>query len=240
MIASRPVATFPVGVLSSTLGFGALAAGLGGWFALRAWRAARLIASTPPTALSALTAGLHEVQGSIHGSHTLTSPLAQRACLYWRLLVEQRRQNNWETLVDRKESVTTWLDDGGGRVELAVQEADVILTRSEHVSGGIFGVPSAELTDLLARLAEAPPNLQGPYVRYREECFVQGDRLHSIGTVVESEGSWRMRPEGDVFVLSDRDEAEVVRYEERMALRWAGSALFGIGLFVWSALQLLG
>ena len=69
---------------------------------------------------------------------------------------------------------------------------------------------------------------------------MQGDRLHSIGTVVESEGSWRMRPEGDVFVLSDRDEAEVVRYEERMALRWAGSALFGIGLFVWSALQLLG
>lgn len=233
------MATFPTAVLYSTMGFGGLAAGLGGWFALRAWRTARLIASTPPTPLSALTAGLHEVQGSIHGERTLISPLVERTCLYWRLLIEQRRQNNWETLVDRKESVTTWLDDGGGRIEIAVPEADVILTRPEHVSGGIFGVPSAELSVLLTRLAESPANLQGPYVRYREECFVQGDRLHAVGTVVESEGNWQMRPEGDVYVLSDRDEAEVVRYEERMAIRWGGGALFGVGLLVWSTLQLL-
>lgn len=240
MLHSAAVASLPPVVVVSALAVGAVGVGLGGWFALRAWRTARLISSTPPTALSGLTPGLHEVQGAVHGEGTLTSPLTERPCLYWRLIIEQRRQNKWETLVDRKECVPTWLDDGGGRLDIDVGAADVILTRAEHVSGGIYGVPSAELTAVLARLEEAPPNLQGPYVRYREECFLQGDRLHAVGTVVESEGTWRMRPEGDVYVLSDRDESEVVRYEERMALRWGGVVAIGLGVLVWSGLQLVG
>ena len=223
----------------AVLGTGLLALGLGAWLALRAWRTARLIAATPPTAISALTPGLQEVQGAIHGSGSLTSPLTQRACVYWRFIIEQRRQNRWETLVDRKEAVPAWLDDGGGRLEIDPRSADVILSREEHAVGGIFGVPSAELTKVLEVLGESPANLQGPYVRYREELVAEGDRLHAVGTAVAVENAWHLRTEGDVHVLSDCDEAEVVRYEERLALRWVGLAVIGLGLVVWATLQLV-
>ncbi len=234
------MALLPTPALQAVFGIGALGAGVGAWLAARAWRTARLISSTPPTAISALTAGLHEVQGAVHGEGSLTAPMSQRPCLYWRFLIEQRRQNKWETLVDRKASVPCWLDDGGGRLELDVPSADVILSKAEHATGGIFGVPSAELTRVLEALGDNPPNLQGPYVRYREELITDGDRLHAVGTVVQVEETWRLRSEGDVHVLSDRDEGEVVRYEERMALRWAGAAVVGLGLAVWAALELLG
>jgi hypothetical protein len=212
---------------------------VGAWLALRAWRTARLISSTPPTAIASLTNGLHEVRGAIRGDGSVKSPLSERECVYWRFLLEQRHQNRWETLVDRKAGVPAWLDDGGGRLELDVLTADVILTRSEHGTGGIFGVPSAELTRVLAVLGVEPANLQGPYVRYREEWVGAGDRMHAVGTVSQDGELWRMRAEGDVHVSSDRDEAEVVRYEERLALRWVGVTVGGVGLFVWAVLQLV-
>lgn len=227
-------------VVYLALGSGTLALAVGGWLSLRAWRTARLISSTPPSAIAALTAGLHEVRGALRGEGTVTSPLSERSCVYWRFLLEQRRQNRWETLLDRKAGVPAWLDDGGGRVELDVLTADVILTRTEHGSGGIFGVPSAELTRVLEVLGEEPANLQGPYVRYREEWIAPGDRMHAVGTVSADGDVWRMRADGDVHVVSDRDETEVVRFEERVALRWAGVVVIGAGLVGWAALQLLG
>lgn len=240
VVAFPPVSELPPVVIYSALGVGAIALGVGGWLALRAWRTARLISSTPPSAIAALTAGLHEVRGAIRGEGAVTAPLSERSCVYWRFLLEQRRQNRWETLVDRKAGVPAWLDDGGGRLELDVLTADVILTRSEHGSGGIFGVPSAELTRVLEALGEEPANLQGPYVRYREEWIVSGDRMHAVGTVSSDGELWRMRADGDVHVISDRDETEVVRYEERLALRWVGVVVIGAGLLGWGGLQLLG
>jgi hypothetical protein len=234
------VIALPPAIVYAALGAGVLAFSSAGWLALRAWRTARLISSTPPSTIAALTPGLHEVRGAIRGEGTLTSPLSDRPCVYWRFLLEQRRQNRWETLVDRKEGVPAWLDDGGGRLEVDVLTADVILTRSEHGNGGIFGVPSAELTRVLAALGEEPAALQGPYVRYREEWVSPGDRMHAVGTVSQEGEAWRMRAEGDVHVISDRDEAEVIRYEERLALRWVGVVVIGAGLIGWATLQLLG
>lgn len=208
---------------------------LGAFFARRAWRLARLVSSTPPTALAALDVGLHEVRGAVHGRGALTSPLAGRECLYWRFLLEQRRGGDWETLVDRNEAVPLWLDDGGGRVSITLERADVIVTAQDRSVGGIFGVPSSELTALLERLGEGPANLLGPFVRYREELFLDGDRLHAIGRAErDDEGGWRLIPDGDSLVLTDRDETEVVRFQERLAVRWLGLTAIGLGLVIWA------
>lgn len=236
MVESARVPILPPSFVWPVSGAGVLVLAAGAWAASRAWRTARLISSTPPTPVSALTPGLHEVRGAIRGEGTLTSPLSDRPCVYWRFLLEQRRQSTWETLVDRKEAVAVVLDDGGGRVELQPLVADVVLARPEHAAGGILGVPSAELTRVLQRLGVSPPNLQGPYVRYREELLADGDRVHVVGTVAQLGEAWRIG-EGDVHVLSDREESEVVRHEERMALRWVGVAVVGLGLVVWSLVE---
>lgn len=233
------MALLPPSFIWPVFGLGTVALAGAAWAASRAWRTARLISSTPPTAISALTPGLHEVRGAIRGEGALSSPLSDRPCVYWRFVLEQRRASTWELVVDRREAVPVVLDDGGGRVEIQPLRADVVLARPEHASGGILGVPSAELTRVLERLGEQPANLQGPFIRYREELLSDGDRLHVVGTVVQDGELWRLGA-GDVHVLSDREEAEVVRHEERLALRWAGVAVVGLGLMVWALTEYVG
>ena len=210
------------------LGAGGLAVLAGLVQGYRTWRLSRMIASTPPTAISGLYAGLHEVRGALHGDGVLDSPYSHKPCLYWRLVLEQRRRNRWETLVDRKATVPAWLDDGGGRLGLQLDQADVIVSNGQRISDGILGFPSSELTDLIARIGSEVEGLAGPYLRYHEEVLVSGDRLCAMGEVKADGEAWELAAGGDPNVVSDRDEAEVVSHQERVALRWIGVALIGV------------
>ncbi len=232
----RPVETQQlIAAIASGVGTSALVAGA--VLGTRAFRLARLLGNTPPTPIAELEPGLNEVRGVVHGDGDIESPLSRRACLYWRMIVEQRRRNRWETLVDKRQTVRTWLDDGGGRVALFPDEADVIVTSPARGTGGIFGFPSAELSEVLDRLGEAPEGLVGPYLRYREEVIAGGDRVHAVGRVAAAADGWEMHADGDLYVVSDRDEAEVVRGQERIALRWAGVAILGALGVAWGVLN---
>ncbi len=221
----------------AALGLGALALVFGVVFGVRAFRLARVLSSTPPTPIPALEAGLHEVRGVVHGEGSVESPLSRQACVYWRMIIEQRRRNRWETLVDKREAVPCWLDDGGGRVAISPIDADVIVTLSARGTGGIFGFPSAELSEVLERLGASPDGMVGPYLRYREEVVTPGDRLHAVGTAVSVGEGWEMRKDNDVYVISDRDEADMVANQERLAVRWAGLAVAGALALAWGFLN---
>lgn len=209
------------------LGTGALASAVGVVQAYRNWRLSRLIANTPPTAISDLNAGLHEVRGALQGDGMLESPFSRRPCLYWRLVLEQRRRNQWETLVDRKGTVRAWLDDGGGRLALHLDQADVIVGASQRTADGILGFPSSDLTELVERIGSQVDGLSGPYLRYHEEVLVAGDRLCALGEVKADGEAWELSTASETQVVSDRNEAEVVKYQERLALRWIGVAMIG-------------
>ncbi|MBM4389796.1 MAG: hypothetical protein FJ090_01630 [Deltaproteobacteria bacterium] len=219
----------------AAVGLGTVALLLGLVFGVRAFRLARALSATPPTPIPALEAGLHEVLGVVHGEGSVESPLSRQTCVYWRMVIEQRNRNRWETLVDKREAVPCWLDDGGGRVAISPIDADVIVTLGARATGGIFGYPSAQLSEVLERLREAPEGLVGPYLRYREEVVNSGDRLHAVGTVVNTGDGWEMRKEDDFYVISDREEADLVSNQERVALRWAGVAVVGALALVWGA-----
>lgn len=207
---------------------GAAGALTGGLLAWRAFDTARLISSTPSTPVGELDEGLHEVKGTLGADEAVEAPLSRRACVYYRILVEQRRRNKWEALVDRKRSAPAWLDDGSGRVRVDVAAAQVVVSSPARVRSGIFGVPSAELDELLARLGEKPAEITGPFLRYREEVLEVGDRLYAVATAARGENGWEMRAENDVFVLSDRDESEVVRHQQRSGRRWLGLVAGGL------------
>lgn len=218
---------------------GAIGLAVGAVAAFRAFQTARLISSTPATPIADLDPGLHEVKGSLGGEPTLESPLSHRPCAYWHVTVEHRKKNRWESVVDRRAGVPVALDDGSGRVLLDLLAAQVVVSSPQRIRSGIFGVPSAELDDLFTRLEFAPGELQGPFLRYREEVLEPGDRLYAVATAARgADESWELRAENDVFVVSDRDEAEVVRHQQRTGQRWlalaiAGFAFVAVGAWVY-------
>lgn len=225
------------------VGLGWAASGLCAVRSWQAWRGARLIAANPPAAIARLRPGLMEVKGVLHGEGTLVAPLSRRACLYHRLLVEQRRKNRWEVVLDQKDAVGVWLDDGSGRVKVDPREAEVVISAPKRVSTGIFEVPSSEWTDLLERLGTSPP-VAAPFLRYREEVLENGDTLFAVGTASQGEDGWVIAGTGqggndDVHVLSDWEEAEVIRIQQRTGQRWAAITLLAGAMVTWGTWTVL-
>jgi hypothetical protein len=205
-----------VGWVFGTLGVGGIATCVP--LAARAFSMARLVASVPPTPLSALEPGLHEVRGSLRAREDVTAAMSERRCVWTRLLLEQRRAGRWQ-------------------VDLAA--ADVIVASPERARAGIVPVPSEELTALLARLegSALAEELAGPFVRWHEEELHDGDPVWVVGTARRDvDGTWALVADGGPLVVTDRDESDVIRHQRRLGRQWTLGALaslvaLGLGAF---------
>jgi hypothetical protein len=206
--------------------------------AARAFGNARLIASMPPTPIERLDPGLHEIKGNLSGEGTVFAPVSERPCLWFRLVLEQRRRNRWENVVDLKESARCVLGDGTGTAAVDLMEAEVVVVAAPRVRTGIYSVPSKELDELLQRIggAETPP--AGPFVRYREEVLLDGDVLYAVGTARSGDAGWTLVGEDGPYVVSDRDEAEVVRHQRRAGRRWAAVGMASLLALGWGLIQI--
>ena len=210
-----------------------------GVLAVRAFGNARLLAEAAPTPVNALEEGLHEVAGRLEATDALRAPVTGRACLYCRLLLEQRRRNRWETVLDQKESVATRLTDDTGALDLALDATDVVVSSPDRVRTGVFSVPSAELTELLSRVTapSAPP--AGPFLRWREEILLPGDRVFAVGVTTAQHGVWLLGAGDSPALVSDREEVEVVRHQRRAGQRWTAVGLLGLAALVYGGLGLV-
>ncbi|MFN7135678.1 MAG: hypothetical protein ACK4N5_26635, partial [Myxococcales bacterium] len=112
--------------------------------AARAFGNARLLAEAAPTPVQDLEDGLHEVGGRLAADGELVAPLTGRPCAYYRLLLEQRRRNRWESVLDQREALPTTVADDTGEVAVRLDDADVVVSSPDRVRTGIFAVPSAE------------------------------------------------------------------------------------------------
>jgi hypothetical protein len=202
--------------------------------AIRAFNLSRVLA-TPATPIAELTVGLHETRGAIRADRRLESPLSRKPCVWWRLLMEQRQRNRWETVLDHHEGVDAWLDDGGGRVRLEPAKAQVVVSSPQRGRSGIFGVPSAELDELLQRIAAPEAPMVGPYLRFREEVLEDGDRVSAVGGVRKADDGWEMAEEAGILLISDRGESELVAQQQRQGVRWVAGAIISallLGLYL--------
>lgn len=221
------------------LGLGGAAAGILGVMAYRANDAARIIAANPPRPISEINAGPIEVKGVLHGEGKVEGQVTQRPALYARVVIEQYRRNQWEPVLDRKEAALVWLDDGSGRVFVSPKDAQVIVATTRRVQAGIYEVPSPVLTGLLERLGEQPEIL-GPFVRWREEVLEDGDVLHAVGAArKDDDGNWEIHGADTFHVISDRDDAEVIRVWQRRARMQMAGAVLGLAVAFWGLLQVL-
>ncbi|MES2638846.1 MAG: GIDE domain-containing protein [Myxococcota bacterium] len=208
--------------------------------AARAFGNARLLAEAAPTPVAELDEGLHEVAGRLQAEGELIAPLTSRPAVFYRLLLEQRRRNRWETVLDQRASLPAAIADDTGAVALRLDDADVVVASPDRVRTGIFAVPSPELDTLLARVA--PPSIPpaGPFLRWREEILLADDRVFAVGTARGGEAGWALHlGEGTPLLVSDRDGAEVVRHQRRAGQRWAAFGLVALGVLVWGGWGLL-
>ena len=232
----------PVLVSQGIAGFGMLVLLIASAVAFRAFGNARLLAEAAPTPLRALTEGLHEVAGLLRGAAEIRAPLTGRSCAYYRLMLEQRRRNRWEPVLDQRDAVGLQLEDDTGTTSLALDDADVVVSSPDRVRTGIFAVPSQELDALLAKVGATTNAPTGPFLRWREEVLVTGDRVFAIGNARREEGEvWSMSGAPTAaLMVSDREEAEVVRHQRRAGQRWAGIAAVALMAVAYGAWGLLG
>lgn len=210
--------------------------------AARAFGNARLLAEAAPTPVAELDEGLHEVAGRLQaeGESELVAPLTGRPAVFYRLLLEQRRRNRWETVLDQRAALPASIVDDTGAVTLRLDDADVVVASPDRVRTGIFAVPSPELDTLLARVAPPSTPLAGPFLRWREEILLAGDRVFAVGTAQGGDTGWALGTgEGALLLVSDRDEAEVIRHQRRAGQRWAAIATVALGAVLWGAWGLL-
>lgn len=218
---------------------GAIAFFIFAGLAWRSFRAARIISANPPRPIAELSPGPTEVKGILHGDDRIESVISRRPCLYSRLVIEQYRKNQWEPVIDRRQAASVWLDDGSGRVRIFPKEAQVIVASPKRAQTGILEVPSPDLTRLLEQLGETPEVL-GAFVRWREEVLEQGDSLHAVGAARREDDQWELHGTENFHVLSDRDDAEVIRMWQRNAQQRTLAAILALvvaGWGVWSFLQ---
>jgi len=200
----------------------------------RAFSNARLLADAAPTAVNELDEGLHEVAGKLVADGELLAPLTGRPAAFYRLLLEQRRRNRWETVLDQRDGVPSAVEDDTGRVAVLLADAEVVVSTADRIRTGIYTVPSVELDALLARVSAPVVPPAGPFLRWREEILLPGDRVFAVGNArpegdAEGPPAWALRAqESGPVLVSDREETEVIRHQRRTGQRWAAFALLGV------------
>lgn len=229
-------------VLPVTLAsLGALVGLVASVLAARAFGNARLLAEAAPTPVQDLEEGLHEVGGRLSAEGELVAPLTGRTCAYYRLLLEQRRRNRWESVLDQREALPTAVADETGAVAVRLDDADVVVSSPDRVRTGIFAVPSAELTALLEKVAAPSTPPAGPFLRWREEILLAGDKVFAVGAAARAEERWSLVADGGAPVLvSDREEAEVVRHQRRAGQRWAAIGIVGLAVAAYGGIGVFG
>lgn len=213
--------------------------GIAGWFSVRAFSDARLLAEIGSTPMGELTDGLHEVRGTVQGTAGFKAPVSDRACVGWRLLVEQQRRSTWEVVYDKREMAPFSLEDGTGSVGVDAEKAELVLARTSRVRNGVMSVPGPDWDALKARLGDPAVEPTTPFLRWKEESIEPEDVITAIGNLSKDEaaGSWTISPEN--LLLSDRDDAEVVRQQRKRGQRHAMWALAGVAVLAYGLWSLV-
>jgi hypothetical protein len=226
-------------LLSQPLFWAALGIVVGPYLFYRGFRLLqrkRLILDTPRSTVRAAAVGAVEISGKAVGPYTLVSPLTQRDCLYYRVVVRGVRQavaaqtNYWwdfevawlafiagftrqkfrkstGQIIDEV-CAPLFVDDGTGELMIYPQGAEMQLTGFAAEDAG-----EERLARILSRHGFARDDLQAA----EEYCIVPGDNIFVMGTLREN--PWPTRNPGDSSLsrigpgFVSLDEADLLRRE---------------------------
>jgi hypothetical protein len=203
------------------------------YLGFRVFQRKRLILDIPRCSIRSAAIGAVEVSGKAVGPYTLVSPLSQRDCLYYRVVISGLRQAaaaqtnyGWDLDVAglaflggfllpkvRKNAgeiidevcAPLFIDDGTGELMIYPAGAEMQWT-------GVTGDGGAYLTRILSRHGFARDDLQAA----QEFCILPGDNIFVLGTLRENPWATK-RPDSSLSRIGpgfvSEDEADLLRRE---------------------------
>jgi hypothetical protein len=204
------------------VGLGALALSLlSAWVGLRWIREKRYLEYIPTSPTTAVTYGLTELKGTfepVPGQQALTAPDSGAPCVFYRYLVQRRRDKSWSRVSDDRKHIPFVVRDRQGTIPVKIQGARIETRhREQRVEGDS---------------------------RYTEWRIEVGDPAYVFGSArPDRDGDDRLvvmrGDEGLPFLVSNRSERELMGKRAfgafvcfTVSLNLAtGALLFGLGLF---------
>jgi hypothetical protein len=167
----------------------------GGLFAffwgLRCYQRKRLLQNTPTSKVDAVALGMAELCGRAVPHESMTSPIEQLPCVYWRYKVEEWRSagksSQWVTIDSGEKRVPFYLEDDTGRILVIPLQATIDIPKTLQVEPPKSPLISEVSPRILAFAEEKSIELGGvftPKKRFTEWMIAAGDTLFVFGPVI--------------------------------------------------------
>ena len=225
------------------LGAGGFGGGLVAFFwGLRCYQRKRLMQNTPTSKVEAVALGLAELSGRAVAYESMTSPIEQLPCVYWRYKVEEWRKSgrssSWVTIDSGERRVPFYLEDDTGKILVVPVQATIDIPKDLQVEPTNSPLRS-ELSPCVFAFAERKGiELDGVFTRrkrFTEWMIAPGDPLFVFGPVMarDDSGAGTTKTDNRVicqdgtapfFLIADRSARQV---ETEFALKAAGGILGG-------------
>lgn len=133
-----------------------------------------------------LTGEKARIVGAVEPLAAITAPLSGRACVYWRVHVEEYRRSgkngSWHTIVDEHEGVDFLLRDGDQKALVKTSFVHPVLERDGSWSSGLWNEASDELKAFLAERGHSTEGwIFNKNMRYREGVAEPGEEIAVVG-----------------------------------------------------------
>ncbi len=152
----------------------------------------RLIMNTPQCKIRSAAMGLVEVSGLATGPYTITAPVTQHSCFYYRTLVwelkESGKSNSWQKAHDESLHTPFFLDDNTGKLLVDPTGADMELhcdfkEEFRHSLLADDAIPASVARFLVSRaiITQRP-------LKVEEYCLKPKNAVFALGTLAQNPG----------------------------------------------------
>ena len=216
-------------------------------YGLKCRRTARLITDTPTTPAGKIsTPGFYEVKGKIVAERTVTMPAWATQVVWYTYKVEEkyeyrdrrtnRMRTEWRTLQNQTERCSFKVEDSSGSIWVNPVGAEVDGTSRGHdqsTSSGLLGSLTAPSGGggILSSVLGGGRSLGQ---RVTAEYLEPGSSVYALGRVQRESHGLSFVTGGEVFIISNKGEQEVLGRRESAYL----AGLIGGGIAI--AISLLG
>ena len=84
----------------------------------------------------------------------LSAPLSNRACAFWRVVVQEKRGKSYRTLLSREQGQDFSISDDTGKLLVRVEGAQLAVERDGNFSSGVWNEPTEALMRFLTDQGE--------------------------------------------------------------------------------------